>query len=139
MADADADADVLYRWQRLPAVWVSPNRPMRIGARASCYDFLLIFLERAMDQQSTLHYHGWTIIARIGLAGAGAGNGTGTGAVPWSVSCDIVRIGVDGVAVPEGATMPFVREHKDDALAAACDEAKQQIDNFIANPLVRLA
>lgn len=84
-----------------------------------------------MDQQSTLHYHGWTIIARIELAG--------TGAVLWSASCDIVRIGANGVAVPEGTTMPFVREHKDDALAAACDEAKQQIDNFIANPLVRLA
>jgi hypothetical protein len=35
--------------------------------------------------------------------------------------------------------MQFVRESEDEAIAAACDEAIRQIDNIIANPLVRLA
>lgn len=86
-----------------------------------------------MSQQSTLHYNGWTIVPRIELAG------TGTGVSLWSASCDLLRSGADGVGVPEGATMSFVREHKDDALAAALDEATLQIDHFLANPLVRLA
>ena len=37
------------------------------------------------------------------------------------------------------AFMQFVRDQEDDAIAAACDEAIRQIDNIIANPLVRLA
>ena len=45
----------------------------------------------------------------------------------------------NGVEVFEGATMQFVRESEDEAIAAACDEAIRQIDNIIANPLVRLA
>ena len=33
----------------------------------------------------------------------------------------------------------FVRDDEDGASAAACEEAVRQIDNIIANPLVRLA
>jgi hypothetical protein len=82
-----------------------------------------------MGEQSKIHYKGWEIIP---LAVA-------TGERQWSASCDIERAGPDGVDVFEGATMQFVRDQEDDAIAAACDEAIRQIDNIIANPLVRLA
>ncbi|CDG82669.1 hypothetical protein GJA_2033 [Janthinobacterium agaricidamnosum NBRC 102515 = DSM 9628] len=39
----------------------------------------------------------------------------------------------------EGSTMQFVRDDEDDAIAAACEEAIRQVDNIIANPLVRQA
>ncbi len=82
-----------------------------------------------MGDQSKIHYKGWEIIPL---------------AIPssdkqWSASCEIKRAGADGVEVFEGATMQFVREQAEDAIAAACDEAIRQIDNIIANPLVRLA
>lgn len=76
-----------------------------------------------------IHYKGWEILP-IALP---------TPDGRWSASCDISRVGVDGVEVFEGATMQFVRGHEDDAIAAACEEAVRQIDNIIANPLVRLA
>lgn len=82
-----------------------------------------------MDGESKIHYKGWEIIP---LAVPVGGN-------QWSASCDIERAGADGVEVFEGATMQFVRDREDDAIAAACDEAIRQIDNIIANPLVRLA
>ena len=83
----------------------------------------------AIGDQSKIHYKGWEIIPL---------------AIPtidhqWSASCEIERVGVDGVEVFEGATMQFIRAQEDDAIAAACDEAIRQIDNIIANPLVRLA
>ena len=82
-----------------------------------------------MDRASKIHYKGWEI-APLALP---------TGDARWSASCDIERAGADGVEVFEGATMQFVRDSEDDAIAAACDEAIRQIDNIIANPLVRLA
>ena len=82
-----------------------------------------------MGGESKIHYKGWEIIP---LAVPVGGN-------QWSASCDIERAGPDGVEVFEGATMQFVRDQEDDAIAAACDEAIRQIDNIIANPLVRLA
>ena len=83
----------------------------------------------AMSDQSKIHYKGWEIIPL---------------AIPtldhqWSASCEIERAGAEGVEVFEGATMQFIRAQEDDAIAAACDEAIRQIDNIIANPLVRLA
>jgi hypothetical protein len=81
-----------------------------------------------MTGDSKIHYKGWEIIPFAVPAGA-----------QWSASCDIERAGADGVEVFEGATMQFVRDQEDDAIAAACDEAIRQIDNIIANPLVRLA
>lgn len=81
-----------------------------------------------MDSASKIHYKGWEIIPQ---------------ALPidsrWTASCDIERAGADGREVFEGATMQFVRDSEDDAIAAACEEAIRQIDNIIANPLVRLA
>ena len=82
-----------------------------------------------MSGQSKIHYKGWEIVPL---------------AIPtedghWSASCEIERAGADGIEVFEGATMQFVRDSEDDAIAAACDEAIRQIDNIIANPLVRLA
>jgi hypothetical protein len=76
-----------------------------------------------------IHYKGWEIVPT---------------ALPtldqkWTASCDIERAGADGVEVFEGATMQFVRDTEDEAIAAACEEAIRQIDNIIANPLVRLA
>jgi transposase len=82
--------------------------------------------ESIMDK---IHYKGWEIVPT---------------ALPttdrrWTASCDIERAGVDGIEVFEGATMQFVRDNEDEAIAAACEEAIRQIDNIIANPLVRLA
>jgi hypothetical protein len=82
-----------------------------------------------MVEPSKIHYKGWEIIP---LA-------VETGDRQWSASCDIERAGLDGVDVFEGATMQFVRDQEEDAIAAACDEAIRQIDNIIANPLIRLA
>lgn len=82
-----------------------------------------------MAERSKIHYKGWEIIAQAFL----------TAGQQWSASCEIERAGSDGVKVFEGATMQFVRDQEDDAIAAACDEAIRQIDNIIANPLVRLA
>lgn len=82
-----------------------------------------------MGNRSSIHYKGWEIIP-LALP---------TSDQQWSASCDIERAGADGVEVFEGATMQFVRDNEDDAIAAACDEAIRQIDNIIANPLVRLA
>lgn len=82
--------------------------------------------ESAMDK---IHYKGWEIVP-VALP---------TTDKKWSASCDIERAGVDGIEVFEGATMQFVRDSEDEAIAAACDEAIRQIDNIIANPLVRLA
>jgi len=77
-----------------------------------------------------IHYKGWEIVPT---------------AIPtsdqtqWSASCDIERANADGVEVFEGATMQFVRDTEDDAISAAVEEAVRQIDNIIANTLVRLA
>ena len=76
-----------------------------------------------------IHYKGWEIIPTA----------LPTSDNKWSASCDIERANANGVEVFEGATMKFVRESEDEAIAAACDEAIRQIDNIIANPLVRLA
>lgn len=76
-----------------------------------------------------IHYKGWEIVPTA----------LPTPDHKWSASCDIERAGADGVEVFEGATMQFVRDTEDEAIAAACDEAIRQIDNIIANPLVRLA
>ncbi|HEV7814680.1 MAG TPA: hypothetical protein VGP06_06200 [Janthinobacterium sp.] len=82
-----------------------------------------------MGDQSKIHYKGWEIVPL---------------AIPtedrrWGASCEIERAGADGIEVFQGSTMQFVRDNEDDAIAAACDEAIRQIDNIIANPLVRLA
>ncbi len=82
-----------------------------------------------MSTPSKMPYKGWNIIP-IALP---------TADQRWSASCDIERAGADGHEVFEGATMQFVRDTEDDAVAAACEEAIRQIDNIIANPLVRLA
>ncbi|MYM25888.1 hypothetical protein GTP46_24985 [Duganella sp. FT135W] len=76
-----------------------------------------------------LHYKGWEIIPTA----------LPTSDHKWSASCDIERQGADGMEVFEGATMQFIRDTEDEALAAACREAHIQIDNIIANPSVRLA
>lgn len=81
-----------------------------------------------MGGESKIHYKGWEIVPLAVQVGA-----------QWSASCDIERANPDGVEVFEGATMQFVRDSEDDAIAAACDEAIRQIDNIITNPLVRLA
>jgi len=82
-----------------------------------------------MGDQSRIHYKGWDIVP-LALP---------TDDQKWTASCDIERANANGVEVFEGATMQFVREREVDAIAAACDEAIRQIDNIIANPLVRLA
>lgn len=76
-----------------------------------------------------IHYKGWEIVPTA----------LPTSDQQWSASCDIERVGADGVEVFEGATMQFVRSSEDEAITAACEEAIRQIDNIIANPLVRLA
>ena len=76
-----------------------------------------------------IHYKGWEIVPTALPTTDGH----------WTASCDIARAGADGIEVFEGATMQFVRDTEDEAIAAACDEAIRQIDNIIANPLVRLA
>lgn len=82
-----------------------------------------------MGDQSKIHYKGWEIVP---FAAPTSDN-------KWAASCDIERAGANGLEVFEGATMQFIRDTEDDAIAAACDEAIRQIDNIIANPLVRLA
>jgi hypothetical protein len=84
--------------------------------------------EQNTNSAAKIHYKGWEIIP---LAFPTEGR--------WSASCEIERAGANGVEVFEGATMQFIRDSEDDAIAAACDEAIRQIDNIIANPLVRLA
>ncbi|MFT5644848.1 MAG: hypothetical protein ACI83P_002412 [Janthinobacterium sp.] len=96
---------------------------------ASCYDFSFFDKETVMGERSKIHYKGWEIIPQAVDVGDGQ----------WSASCDIERVGPDGVEVFEGATMQFVRDGQEDAIVAACDEAIRQIDNIIANPLVRLS
>lgn len=76
-----------------------------------------------------LHYKGWDIIPTA----------LPTSDHKWSASCDIAHATGNGEEIFEGATMQFVRDAKEDAITAACDEAIAQIDNIIANPLVRLA
>lgn len=78
---------------------------------------------------SKIHYKGWEIVP-LALP---------TSDQRWSASCDIERANEEGIEVFQGATMQFVRDTEEDAIAAACDEAIRQIDNIIANPLVRLA
>jgi hypothetical protein len=85
--------------------------------------------EAPMSNSSKIHYKGWEIVPLAVPTGDGK----------WSASCDIERAGADGVEVFEGSTMQFVRDDEDEAIAAACDEAIRQVDNIIANPLVRLA
>lgn len=57
----------------------------------------------------------------------------------WTASCDLARIEADGLEVFEGVTLQFVRATMADAVAAACDEARRQVDNLIADPVTRLA
>jgi len=76
-----------------------------------------------------IHYKGWEIVPTV----------LPTNDNKFTASCDIERANADGVEVFEGATMLFVRETDDDAITAAWEEAIRQIDNLIANPLVRLA
>jgi hypothetical protein len=76
-----------------------------------------------------LHYKGWDIVPTA----------LPTSDQKWTASCDLARVAGDGEEVFEGATMQFVRDTREDAITAACDEAIAQIDNIIANPLVRLA
>jgi hypothetical protein len=76
-----------------------------------------------------IHYKGWEIVPTA----------LPTSDNQYTASCDIERAGADGIEVFEGATMQFVRDTEDDAITAACEEAIRQIDNIIANPLVRLA
>ncbi|WP_296001485.1 DUF6566 family protein [Rugamonas sp.] len=82
-----------------------------------------------MNAASKMHYKGWDIVPFAAPTSDQA----------WSASCDIERANADGVEVFEGATMQFIRDTEEDAIAAACEEAVRQIDNIIANPLVRLA
>jgi hypothetical protein len=86
----------------------------------------MLIEEAIMDK---IHYKGWEIVPTA----------LPTTDRKWTASCDIERAGADGMEVFEGATMQFVRDTEDEAIAAACDEAIRQIDNIIANPLVRLA
>jgi hypothetical protein len=76
-----------------------------------------------------IHYKGWDILPTALPTTAGQ----------WTASCDIARMDADGLQVFEGVTMQFVRPTEEEAISAACDEAIRQIDNIIANPLVRLA
>ena len=76
-----------------------------------------------------IHYKGWELVPTV----------LPTSDNQFTASCDIERAGADGIEVFEGATMQFVRDTEDDAITAACEEAIRQIDNIIANPLVRLA
>ncbi|MYN44958.1 hypothetical protein GTP23_07730 [Pseudoduganella sp. FT93W] len=57
----------------------------------------------------------------------------------WTASCDLARVEADGLEVFEGATLQFVRPRELDAVNAACDEARRQVDNILADPLTRLA
>eukprot|EP01133_Synstelium_polycarpum_P018267 gene18267-21860_t len=82
-----------------------------------------------MDSSSKIHYKGWEIVPLAVPTTDGK----------WSASCDIERATAEGLEVFEGSTMQFVRDDEDGAIAAACEEAVRQIDNIIANPLVRLA
>ncbi|MCL6486735.1 MAG: hypothetical protein I4O49_21635 [Janthinobacterium lividum] len=82
-----------------------------------------------MENSSKIHYKGWEIVPLAVPASDGK----------WSASCDIERATAEGLEVFEGSTMQFVRDDEDGAIAAACEEAVRQIDNIIANPLVRLA
>jgi hypothetical protein len=77
----------------------------------------------------TIHYRGWSIVP-VALP---------TSDHRWSASCDLQRVGADGLEVFEGATTQFVRDSEQEALAAATEEAARQIDNLIANPDIRLA
>jgi hypothetical protein len=77
----------------------------------------------------TLHYKGWAIIP-VALP---------TGDHQWTASCDLARLTAEGEEVFEDATEPLVRASRDEALAAACADAKAQIDNLLADPAVRLA
>ena len=82
-----------------------------------------------MENSSKIHYKGWEIVPLAVPTTDGK----------WSASCDIERASAEGIEVFEGSTMQFVRDDEDGAIAAACEEAVRQIDNIIANPLVRLA
>lgn len=57
----------------------------------------------------------------------------------WTASCDLARMEADGLEVFEGVTLQFVRAYQADAIRAACDEARRQVDNILADPLTRLA
>ena len=76
-----------------------------------------------------LHYKGWGIIPTA----------LPTSDHKWSASCDLARVTAEGEEIFEGATMQFVRDTEDEALAAARNEAYIQVDNIIANPTTRLA
>jgi hypothetical protein len=70
-----------------------------------------------------LHYKGWDILPTA----------LPTANHKWSASCDLERKGADGMEVFEGATMQFIRDTEDEALAAACCDAYAQIDNIVAS------
>jgi hypothetical protein len=77
-----------------------------------------------------LHYKGWDILPTV----------LPTANHKWSASCDLIEHrGAGDTEVFEGATMQFIRDTEDEALAAACNEAYIQIDNILADPSVRLA
>jgi len=74
-------------------------------------------------------YKGWQIIPTV----------LPTADHKWAADCDLRRPVAEGEDVFEGATMQFVRDTQDAALAAACEEARLQVDNILANPDIRLA
>jgi hypothetical protein len=90
---------------------------------------MIAFLLNKEAMMDKLHYKGWDIIPTA----------LPTSDNKWTGSCDLARVNGDGLQVFEGATMQFLRDTQEDAIAAACEEAIVQIDNIIANPLVRLA
>ena len=74
---------------------------------------------------SSMHYREWTIRPfAIPLP-----NGQ------WSASCEIEREDADGLDTFQSASSVSVRDTKADAIAAACEDARHQIDGIIADPL----
>ncbi len=71
-----------------------------------------------------LQYKGWAIIPTV----------LPTPDHQWTVSCDLARITADGEEVFEDATHPLARASRDEALTAALNDAKEQIDNLVADP-----
>lgn len=53
----------------------------------------------------------------------------------WATSCELEKMDADGLNVFQGALDIFVSDLEKESINAACEDAKNQVDAIIADPL----
>ena len=77
------------------------------------------------DDIRNIHYRGWDIVPFV--IPTSDGN--------WCANCEIEKLDESGMNTFQGALQTFLRTQKDEAITAACDDAKRHIDDILADPL----